>query len=161
MRQFVVLREHIMEPLKTKMTRIGVSRSRSGLAMVLAVASVVAVLCAPALAQRSSLAMLDRLERGNWELRMRDAGGETEAICLGDGRRLIQLRHPAERCSSVIVGDTNTEVTVQYTCPGKGYGRTHIRRESSRLVQIESQGIAHGLPFAFVAEARRVGDCSR
>ena len=29
-----------------------------------------------------------------------------------------------------------TEVTVQYTCRGRGYGRTHIRRETNRLVQI-------------------------
>jgi hypothetical protein len=51
-------------------------------------------------------------------------------------------------------------VVVQYTCRGKGYGRTHIRRETGRLVQIDSQGIAGGLPFEFSAEARRVGDCS-
>ena len=49
---------------------------------------------------------------------------------------------------------------VQYTCRGKGYGRTQIRRESNRLVQIDSQGIADGLPFSFSAEARRVGDCA-
>jgi hypothetical protein len=49
---------------------------------------------------------------------------------------------------------------VQYTCRGRGYGRTHIRRETSRLVQIDTQGIADGRPFAFAAEARRVGDCT-
>ena len=59
-----------------------------------------------------------------------------------------------------MVQDNNSEVIVQYTCRGKGYGRTHIRRETSRLVQIDSQGIAGGLPFEFSAEARRVGDCS-
>mgnify|MGYP006175199349 CR=1 FL=1 len=35
-----------------------------------------------------------------------------------------------------------------------------LRRETSRLVQIQSQGIRNGLPFEFSAEARRVGDCS-
>ena len=127
--------------------------------MVLGMIGVSAALCAPSLAQRASLAMLDHLERGNWELRIRGAGGEVETICLDNGRKLIQLRHPAEQCSSVIVDDTKTEVTVQYTCPGRGYGRTHIRRESSQLAQIDSQGIVRGAPFAFAAEARRVGDC--
>ena len=42
---------------------------------------------------------------------------------------------------------------------GNGYGRTNLRREISRLVQIESQGIVDGLPFQFAAEARRVGAC--
>jgi len=50
-------------------------------------------------------------------------------------------------------------VTVQYTCRGLGYGRTAIRRESSRLVQVQSQGIAEGLPFEISGEARRIGDC--
>ena len=48
---------------------------------------------------------------------------------------------------------------MQYTCRGRGYGRTHIRRETGRLVQIESQGIVDGLPFDFVAEGRRIGEC--
>lgn len=135
------------------------NRMRSVPAAMIAVASIAAAMSLPALAQRTSLAMLDRLERGNWQLRMRGAGGDVESICIDNARKLIQLRHKSDRCSSVIVDDTQTEVTVQYTCPGRGYGRTHIRRETSRLAQIDSQGIANGLPFAFAAEARRVGDC--
>lgn len=114
----------------------------------------------PASGQRPPLAMLDQLERGRWELRMRDAGGPVQSLCLGDARRLIQLRHPQNICERYIVDDTSSDVTVQYTCRGKGYGRTHIRRETGRLVQIETQGIADGLPFNFVVEGRRVGDCS-
>jgi len=129
------------------------------LSIVLGILGAVGVACYPALAQKTSLAMLDRLERGNWELRVRGAGGDVQSICLDNGRKLIQLRHPSDQCSSVIVDDTKTEVTVQYTCPGRGYGRTHIRRESSSLAQVDSQGIVGGAPFAFAAEARRVGDC--
>jgi hypothetical protein len=51
-------------------------------------------------------------------------------------------------------------VTVQYTCRGRGFGRTHIRRETDRLVQIDTQGIADSRPFAFSVEARRTGDCT-
>lgn len=116
---------------------------------------------APATGQRPSLAMLDQLEKGRWELRTRGESGETQRLCLTDARRLIQLRHPsAANCERLIVDDNAAQVTVQYTCRGQGYGRTHIRRETSRLVQIDSQGIADGLPFAFAAEARRVGDCT-
>lgn len=114
----------------------------------------------PVLGQRPALAMLDQLERGRWEIRMRDEDRTVRSICLGDGRRLIQLRHPAASCDRLVVEDEASQITVQYTCRGQGYGRTHIRRETNRLVQIDSQGIVDGLPFAFAAEARRVGDCT-
>lgn len=102
--------------------------------------------------------MLDRLERGEWTLRYRD-GDPPRKLCLRSGHELIQLRHPGPRCSKVIVEDGASEVTVQYTCSGNGYGRTNIRRESGTLVQIDSQGIANGLPFQISAEARRTGAC--
>jgi hypothetical protein len=111
-------------------------------------------------AQLRPVAMLDRLEDGDWELRLRDEPGEPRRICLSDARRLIQLRHPGQSCASVVVEDTPDAVTVQYTCRGRGYGRTHIRREADNLVQIDSQGIARGSPFSFAAEARRVGSCA-
>lgn len=103
--------------------------------------------------------MLDQLEAGRWELHVRGPGGSVERLCLRDARRLIQLRHPADNCERLIIDDKPLDITVQYTCRGRGYGRTHIRKETGRLVQIETQGIANGLPFSFSAEARRIGDC--
>ncbi|MEN9683728.1 MAG: hypothetical protein RLZZ427_1479 [Pseudomonadota bacterium] len=114
----------------------------------------------PASGQRVSLAMLDQLDTGRWELRVRDGSAATERLCVPNGRRFIQLRHPGNDCERFVVEDSPREITVQYTCRGRGYGRTHIRRETARLIQIESQGIAEGLPFDFSAEARRVGDCT-
>jgi hypothetical protein len=110
-------------------------------------------------AQLRPVAMLDQLQDGAWEVRLRDAPGRPRRICLRDARKLIQLRHPGQSCSSVVVEDTPEAVTVQYTCRGQGYGRTHVRREADNLAQIDSQGIARGLPFSFAAEARRVGAC--
>lgn len=114
----------------------------------------------PASGQRPPLAMLDQLESGQWELRLRDGRTLVERLCVNNGRQLIQLRHPEPACDRFIIDDKPGEVTVQYTCRGRGYGRTHIRRETNQLVQIDSQGIAEGLPFDFIAEARRIGDCS-
>lgn len=132
----------------------------SGLRKALLVTVIIATLAAPALARRPALAMLSELEAGRWELRIRDGGGAIERICLPDAQRLIQLRHPSLPCERLVVDDGASEVTVQYTCRGHGYGRTHIRRETSRLVQIQTQGIAGGRPFSFAAEARKVGDCA-
>ncbi|MDP3676236.1 MAG: hypothetical protein Q8R44_14275 [Novosphingobium sp.] len=110
-------------------------------------------------AQGVQLAMLDRLAPGLWEVRMRE-GGQADRICLDNGRRLIQLRHPNLTCRQFVIEDGPSAVTVHYTCPGQGSGRTHLRFETPRLVQIESSGLSARLPFDFAAEARRVGDCS-
>lgn len=102
--------------------------------------------------------MLDSLARGEWTIKSRD-GSVDRRICVQSGREFIQLRHSGPDCSRYIVEDSPAEVTVQYTCPGDGYGRTNIRRETSSLVQVQSQGIVAGLPFQFNAEARRTGSC--
>lgn len=103
--------------------------------------------------------MLDQLESGRWEMRER-TGTPPRRLCVASGRHLIQLRHPGANCDSFVVEDGPVQVVVQYTCQGRGYGRTRVRRETDRLVQIDSQGIADGLPFDFSVEARRVGECT-
>ncbi|MXP30773.1 DUF3617 domain-containing protein [Parerythrobacter jejuensis] len=133
------------------------SRARLQSAVIALGASIVA-LTVPTQAQAPSLAMLDKLQPGEWEIRYRD-GSPARKLCLGSGRDLIQLRHRTPKCNRFVVEDGQAEVTVQYTCRGNGYGRTSIRRESNLLVQIESQGIEGGLPFSFTAEGRRVGAC--
>lgn len=119
----------------------------------------VLTLAGPAMGAGPSLAMLDQLAPGQWEVRYRETGVPSQRICLSSGHGLIQLRHPGTACERFVVEDGPGHVVVQYTCKGRGYGRTQIRRESGRLVQIDSRGIAGGLPFEFTAEARRVGDC--
>jgi len=124
----------------------------------LATAAVLAF-AAPAFGGGPSLVMLDQLESGRWELRER-AASAPQKLCVANGRGLIQLRHPGAQCSTFVVEDGSAQVVVQYTCPGHGYGRTRVRRETNRLVQIDSQGIVDGLPFDFSVEARRVGSCT-
>lgn len=116
------------------------------------------VLLSPAEAQGPSLTMLAALDDGQWDIRFRD-GAPNKRVCVHSGLELIQIKHGPASCSRFVVDDGPTVVTVHYTCRGDGYGRTTIRKESSSLVQIDSQGIASGLPFEFSAEARRVGNC--
>ena len=116
---------------------------------------------AAGLAQGPSLGMLDRLEPGLWEIQPRDSATAAIKLCVDSGRKLIQIRHPREACQRFVIEDKPGAVTVQYSCPANGYGRTSLRFENARLVQIETQGIDGGLPFNFVAEARRIGTCMR
>jgi hypothetical protein len=102
--------------------------------------------------------LLNGLNEGEWELRLRDNSG-VQRLCLADRSRLIQLRHQDLPCDHIVIDNQPANLVVQYTCPGRGFGRTTIRRESAQLVQLESQGIANGLPFDFTAEGRRAGPC--
>ena len=114
----------------------------------------------PVAAQAPELAMLAGLQKGAWTLRIRDAAaGVPQRICVRDGRELIQIQHRQPPCRSFVVNDQPDQVTVQYTCAGNGYGRTSIRREGSGLLQVHSQGIHNGAPFAFSGEARFAGKC--
>lgn len=109
-------------------------------------------------AQGNQATMFERLEKGEWTIRFRD-GKPTRKLCLRSGGELVQLQHAGQTCSRFLVEDADDEVTIQYTCRGDGFGRTNIRRETASLVQLESQGIAGGVPFEFQAEARRTGRC--
>lgn len=152
MQTAIIMRLTMNRPTDPRMSRI-----RQLVAGMLALAAGAAF--APAAGQRPALALLDQLEHGRWEVRLRDGSRTVYPLCIDSGRTLLQLRHPMANCDRIIVADQPDLVTVQYTCRGQGYGRTSIRRETNRLVQIETQGIAQGLPFDFLAEARRIGDC--
>lgn len=102
--------------------------------------------------------MLARLEAGQWELR--GAGNaRIAAICLGNPILLTQPRHGATPCTRDVVAADADSMTVNYSCPGVGRGRTTLRFETPRLVQIDSQGLDRGMPFALRAQARRTGPC--
>jgi hypothetical protein len=101
---------------------------------------------------------LAQLERGRWQLRM-PAGNAIGAVCLGDPLLLAQPQHGPQPCTREILSSNGRAVTVAYSCPGMGRGRTELRVETPRLVQIDSQGLHNGAPFALRAEARRVGPC--
>ncbi|MBA4009204.1 MAG: hypothetical protein C0472_09360 [Erythrobacter sp.] len=126
--------------------------------LALAGAGVLAGLAVPVLAQGNGLAMLGSLAKGEWTIRQRGGASERK-ICVKSGAELIQLMHREAGCSQFVVEDGAARVTVQYTCPGNGYGRTSIRRETPALVQLESQGIESRTPFQLTAEARRTGTC--
>jgi hypothetical protein len=123
-----------------------------------ALAAAMMLASAPLEAQAPELAMLDSLTKGAWSLRIREDGSQ-QKICVRDGREFIQLRHRQPGCSRFVVQDGADEVVVHYTCRGSGDGRTSIRRESTSLVQIRSQGVEGGTPFSFSAEARHTGGC--
>ncbi len=126
-------------------------RGALGLAGFVAVAAPVLAFALP------DLEALSKLERGRWQLR--DPAGQSRSICLGDPAILIQLEQEGVSCDREIIASDKGGATVQYTCPGRGFGHTSIRIETPRLARIDTQGLVDGRPFSYRAEARKVGTC--
>lgn len=113
-------------------------------------------------AQGDDLSLLTSLEDGMWQLRAVGGGPSSVAasqLCLGDPVRLTQVQHGDASCSRYVVRTTPTTLTVSYSCKGQGQGLTTIRKESNRLIHIQSQGIKNNSPFSFSVEGRRTGGC--
>ena len=102
---------------------------------------------------------LSTLQRGQWALRSLDGSAPTKTLCLGDPRALLQIRHSGAQCNKYIITNESAQTVVHYSCAGIGNGRTSIRVETPRVIQIESQGIEGKQPFDLAYEGRRIGEC--
>jgi hypothetical protein len=99
------------------------------------------------------------VEAGRWQLRATGTTARPQESCVADTAVFLRLRHRAAQCSRFVIADAPGGATVHYTCPGAGHVRTAIRVDTPRVLRIESEGIADGMPFADRIEARRVGFC--
>ena len=79
--------------------------------------------------------------------------------CFGDILALAQFEHRGQSCSRRVLRDDQTSAAIEYNCPGGGFGRSEIGFVTPRSLRIETQGISGGLPFHYVIQARRIGDC--
>ena len=123
-----------------------------GLAGILAFAAPVFALALP------KLEALSKLESGRWQLSRSD-GTDARSLCLADPAALVQLEHEGVSCGQEVLASEAGAATVEYSCPGRGFGRTDIRVETPRLARIDTQGLVDGRPFAYRVEARKVGGC--
>lgn len=102
---------------------------------------------------------LATLQHGQWALRSRDGSAPPKTLCLGDPRILLQIRHSGAACNKYVITNDPAQAVVHYSCAGVGNGRTSIRVETPRVVQIESQGVEGKQPFDITYEGRRIGEC--
>ncbi|MCP9221704.1 hypothetical protein MKP08_02945 [Erythrobacter sp. LQ02-29] len=144
------------------MLRTGTTSTRSSVRLrsgAIGVTIAALALVSPVRAAAPELGKLQPLQSGMWEVRDRETKA-TSRICLRSGTELIRLRHRSNGpCKSYLIEDGPSRVAVQYSCSKSGYGLTTIRRESSTLVQLTSEGMSNGQPFSFSVEARRTGGC--
>lgn len=129
--------------------------------ILIGAAGALAVIAGSSAGAAADPTLLQQLEKGRWTLTERGQSAPSERICLGNAAVFLKPQHRGATCSQYVIENKPDRVTIHYSCPGANHGHTIVRRETNRLVQIETQGMKHGRPFDRSIEARRVGGCSR
>ena len=96
---------------------------------------------------------------GLWEIAGLPGARAPARECVSDVVALAQFEHRAKSCTRNVVSDGPSTAVIQYTCAGSEYGRSKLTVITPRSLRIETQGISDNLPFAYVLQARRIGDC--
>jgi hypothetical protein len=124
--------------------------------VILAAAGAAAMLALTA-AQRPGA--LGQASPGLWEISGVQGAKSPIRQCVGDLAVLAQFEHRGRNCSSRLISSSGSSTIIEYRCGGAGFGRSKIDVITPRNLRIDTQGISDNLPFGYVLQARRVGDC--
>jgi hypothetical protein len=106
-------------------------------------------------------AALAKAAPGLWEIEGLPGIKSPARECVGDVVALAQFEHRRQSCTRSVVSDGPDSTVIQYNCAGGGFGRSKMTMITPRSIRIETQGISDKLPFNYVLQARRVGDCQK
>jgi len=116
----------------------------------------IAILALGAAQRPAALAMTSG---GLWEISGAPGAKAPARMCVADTAVLAQYEHRDQMCTRLVISDTPTAAVIHYTCAGGGFGRSKLTLVTPRSLRIETQGISDNLPFYYVLQARRVGEC--
>ncbi len=74
---------------------------------------------------------------------------------------LARFEHRARPCTARVLKNAGSAASIEYSCAGAGFGHSDIQVITPRSLRIGTQGISDGLPFNYVLQARRIGDCPK
>jgi hypothetical protein len=98
---------------------------------------------------------------GMWEISGAPGTQAPVRQCVADVLALAQYEHRGHVCSRKILSDGARSTLINYSCGPAGFGQTQIDVITPRSLRISTQGISDQLPFNYVLQARRVGDCTK
>ena len=96
---------------------------------------------------------------GLWEIAGLPGAKAPAKECVAELATLVQYEHRKANCTSHVLSDRGNSAVISYECRGGGFGRSAITAITPRSLRIETQGISDGMPFNYVLQARRVGEC--
>ena len=127
--------------------------------LVIAAGAGAMVILAAAQRPNQRPAALAETSGGLWEISGAPGARVPPRLCIADTAVLAQFEHRAQMCTRLVISDTPPTALIHYTCAGGGFGRSKMTLITPRSIRIETQGISENLPFNYVLQARRVGDC--
>lgn len=104
-------------------------------------------------------AALAQTAGGLWEVSGVPGSKAPAQLCVADVALLARFEHRSKSCTSNITSSSESTATFDYQCAGAEFGHTKMKVITPRNLRIETQGISDNLPFNYVLQARRVGDC--
>ncbi|HYX46000.1 MAG TPA: hypothetical protein VE820_04160 [Sphingomicrobium sp.] len=104
---------------------------------------------------------LAKVAGGLWEISGAPGTQVPVRQCVTDVLALAQYEHRGQNCSRSVISDGPSETRISYRCGSKGFGESDVEVVTPRSLTIRTQGISDQLPFNYVLEARRVGDCAK
>lgn len=96
---------------------------------------------------------------GLWELSGVPEAKTPVRECLTNFAALAQYEHRTRSCIAGVDSDSGKVAVIHYSCGPSDFGHTSIKLITPRNLKVDTQGISDGLPFAYVLEARRLGEC--
>ncbi len=103
--------------------------------------------------------LLSQVQGGLWEVSGAPASKQPVRFCLADVATLARFEHRDKNCAARVLKTTANLASIDYNCRFAGFGHSQIEMLTPRSLRIDTQGISNGLPFAYVLQARRIGDC--
>jgi len=102
---------------------------------------------------------LGSVRPGIWEITGLPDGHPVRQ-CFSDNTTFAQLEHRARRCSQRLLRDSPSSMSMDYNCGPADFGHSDIDVITPRSLRIRTQGITANMPFNYVLQARRIGDCA-
>ena len=97
---------------------------------------------------------------GIWEISGLPGAKSPFRECVANAAALAVIEHRGQNCSRSILSSGPGQALIHYTCGQAGFGDSKLTVITPRSLRIETQGISDQLPFNYVLQARRVGDCA-
>jgi hypothetical protein len=104
---------------------------------------------------------LAKVAAGVWEVSGAPGSQTPVRECVADVLALAQFEHRGRICSHKVLADGGRSTLINYSCGSAGFGQSQIDVITPRSLRISTQGISEQLPFNYVLQARRVGDCTK
>lgn len=104
---------------------------------------------------------LAQVSGGLWEISGAPGIRKPVQQCVADVLALAQFEHRAKACSRNVITDKKRSTRITYDCGAAGFGQTEMEVITPRSLKISTQGISDQLPFNYVLQAHRVGECEK